>query len=105
MWLWFEFWCLIMDINIWLILFIVTINGNIEDSIEYETMEQCLGFEQMVSKKPSLVTQGKMVESLQFGCVKYIRRYVEECEVVPMDYVNKKDCIPYWEHYGKNSRR
>ena len=66
---------------------------------------QCFVFEEMVSKKPSLVAKGKMVKSLQFGCVKYLRRYVEECEILPMDYINKKECIPYWDYYGKNSRR
>ena len=105
MWLWFEFWCLIMGINIWLIMFIVIINGNIKESTQFETLEQCLGFEQMVSKNPSLVTQGKMVESIQFGCLRLLKRYVEECEVVPMDYVNKKECIPYWNHWGGNPRR
>ena len=36
--------------------------------------------------------------------VKRIKRYVEECELLPMDYVNKKQCIPYWEHWAKNRR-
>ena len=94
-----------MAINIWLIMLVVIINGKIIEKTEFETIEQCFVFEEMVSKKPSLVAKGKMVKSLQFGCVKYLRRYVEECEILPMDYINKKECIPYWDYYGKNSRR
>ena len=86
-------------------MFVVIINGTVIEKTEFETTEQCFVFEEMVSKKPSLVTKGKMVESLQFGCVRYLRRYVEECEILPMDYINKKECIPYWDYYGKNSRR
>ena len=94
-----------MAINIWLIMFVVIINGKIIEKTEFETTEQCFVFEEMVSKKPSLVTKGKMVESLQFGCVRYLRRYVEECEILPMDFMKKKECITYWDYYGKNSRR
>ena len=48
-------------------MFIVVINGTVIEKTEFETTEQCFVFEEMVSKKPSLVTQGKMVKSLQFG--------------------------------------
>ncbi len=33
-----------------------------------------------------------------------LKNYVEECEILPMDYKTKKECIPYWDHWGKHSR-
>ena len=35
---------------------------------------------------------------------RYLKNYVEECELLPMDYNEKPECAPYWEHWGKHSR-
>jgi len=51
-----------------------------------------------------LYYERQWIDTLEYGCVKRIKRYVEECELLPMDYVNKKQCIPYWEHWAKNRR-
>ena len=55
-------------------------------------------------KNSVLYYEREWIDTLEYGCVKRIKRYVEECELLPMDYVNKKQCIPYWEHWAKNRR-
>jgi len=80
-------------------------NNQYASSIEYDSLEQCLQQQYEVEKNPSvLYYERQWIDTLEYGCVKRIKRYVEECELLPMDYVNKKQCIPYWEHWAKNRR-
>jgi hypothetical protein len=94
-----------MAINIWTFFFVVVFNNQYASSIEYDSLEQCLQQQYEVEKNPSvLYYERQWIDTLEYGCVKRIKRYVEECELLPMDYVNKKQCIPYWEHWAKNRR-
>ena len=94
-----------MAINIWTFFFVVVFNNQYASSIEYDSLEQCLQQQYKVEKDPSvLYYEREWIDTLEYGCVKRIKRYVEECELLPMDYVNKKQCIPYWEHWAKNRR-
>tara|TARA_Y100000992_G_scaffold79926_1_gene50755 strand:- start:2344 stop:2628 length:285 start_codon:yes stop_codon:yes gene_type:complete len=94
-----------MAINIWTFFFVVVFNNQYASSIEYDSLEQCLQQQYEVEKNPSvLYYEREWIDTLEYGCVKRIKRYVEECELLPMDYVNKKQCIPYWEHWAKNRR-
>jgi hypothetical protein len=86
-----------MTINIWTFFFVVVFNNQYATSVEYETLEKCLTQQYSVEKDSSLLY-------IEYGCVKRIRRYVEQCELLPMDYVNKKECIPYWDHWANNRR-
>ncbi len=73
--------------------------------IPMESVEKCFEQKRLVDKDPSvLYYNGKNIVNLQYGCVRYLKNYVEECEILPMDYVNKKECIPYWDHWSKHSR-
>ena len=66
---------------------------------------KCFDQKRKVDADPSqLYYEGKKIVDLQWGCVRYMKKYVEECELLPMDYENKKECIPYWNHWGKHSR-
>jgi|TARA_B100001758_G_C18397502_1_gene606871 hypothetical protein len=94
-----------MAINIWTFFFVVVFNNQYASSIEYDSLEQCLQQQYEVEKNPSvLYYEREWIDTVEYGCVKRIKRYVEECELLPMDYVNKKQCIPYWEHWAKNRR-
>jgi hypothetical protein len=94
-----------MTINIWTFFFVVVFNNQYTSAIEYNSLEQCLQQQYEVEKDPSvLYYEREWIDTLEYGCVKRIKRYVEECELLPMDYVNKKQCIPYWEHWAKNRR-
>ena len=105
MWLWGEFRCITMAINIWTFFFVVVFNNQYASSIEYDSLEQCLQQQYEVEKNPNvLYYEREWIDTVEYGCVKRIKRYVEECELLPMDYVNKKQCIPYWEHWAKNRR-
>ena len=105
MWLWGGFRCITMAINIWTFFFVVVFNNQYASSIEYDSLEQCLQQQYEVEKNPSvLYYEREWIDTVEYGCVKRIKRYVEECELLPMDYVNKKQCIPYWEHWAKNRR-
>ena len=105
MWLWGEFRCLTMTINIWTFFFVVVFNNQYVSAIEYNSLEQCLEQQYSVENDPSvLYYNDKPITTIEYGCVKRIRRYVEQCELLPMDYVNKKECIPYWNHWGNNRR-
>ena len=105
MWLWGEFRCITMAINISTFFFVVVFNNQYASSIEYDSLEQCLQQQYEVEKNPNvLYYEREWIDTVEYGCVKRIKRYVEECELLPMDYVNKKQCIPYWEHWAKNRR-
>ena len=105
MWLWREFRCITMAINIWTFFFVVVFNNQYATSVEYETLEKCLTQQYAVEKDPSLLYyDDRDIITIEYGCVKRMRRYVEQCELLPMDYVNKKQCIPYWNHWAKNRR-
>ena len=96
-------------INVFVIMFVVIFeydNGATRTmELEMETIEQCFEQKRKVDEDPSqLYYEGKKIKNLEWGCVRYLKNYVEECELLPMDYVNKKECIPYWNHWGKHSR-
>ena len=95
-------------IDIWTILFVVLFDyrGVVKEmSIEFDTVEQCFEHKKKVDKDPSvLFFEKKHISKIEYGCVRYLKKYVEECELLPMDYVNKKECIPYWEHWSNHSR-
>jgi len=96
-------------INIFVIMFVVIFDysNGVQTSmeLEFDTVEKCFEHKRLVDRDPSvLYYQGKNIENLEYGCVRYLKNYVEECEILPMDYVNKKECIPYWDHWGNHSR-
>ena len=95
-------------IEVFVIMFVVIFDytgGYSRTEIPMESVEQCFEHKRLVDKDPSvLYYEGKNIENLEYGCVRYLKNYVEECEVLPMDHVNKKECIPYWNHWGKHSR-
>ena len=96
-------------INVFVIMFVVIFdyeNGAQRTmELEMESVEQCFEQKRKVDKDPSqLYYEGKKIVNLEWGCVRYLKNYVEECELLPMDYVNKPGCIPYWDHWGKHSR-
>jgi len=96
-------------IHIFVIMFVVIFDysNGVQTSMElkFDTVEECFVHKRLVDKDPSvLYYNGKNIVNLQYGCVRYLKNYVEECEILPMDYENKKECIPYWDHWGKHSR-
>ena len=96
-------------INVFVIMFVVIFeydNGATRTmEWEIEKIEQCIEQKRKVDEDPShLYYEEKKIKNLEWGCVRYLKNYVEECELLPMDYVNKKECIPYWNHWGKHSR-
>jgi len=95
-------------IDIWTILFLVLFDyqGVVKEmSIEFDTVEQCFEHKKKVDKDPSvLFYEKKYINNIEYGCVRYLKNYVEECELLPMDYNEKPECAPYWEHWGKHSR-
>jgi len=96
-------------IKIFIIMFVVIFdydNGEQRSmQLEFENVEQCFEHKRSVDKDPTkLYYEGKHIENLEYGCVRYLKNYVEECEILPMDFVNKKECIPYWDHWGSHSR-
>ena len=96
-------------INVFVIMFVVIFeyqSGEVRRmELEMESVEQCFDQKRKVDADPSqLYYEGKKIVDLQWGCVRYMKKYVEECELLPMDYVNKKECIPYWNHWGRHSR-
>ena len=73
--------------------------------MQFDTVEQCFEQVKKVDEDPSvLYFEGKNINNIEYGCVRYLKNYVEECEQLPMDYENKKECIPYWNHWAKHSR-
>ena len=73
--------------------------------MKFDTVEQCFEQVKKVDEDPSvLYFEGKNINNIEYGCVRYLKNYVEECEQLPMDYENKKECIPYWNHWAKHSR-
>ena len=74
----------------------------------FDTVEQCFAHKREVDKNPTvfheLYFQGNTVTNIEYGCIRYLKNYVEECEVVPMDPVTNKECIPYWNHWATHSR-
>ena len=96
-------------IKIFVIMFVVifdyTNGAQRSIELEFETVEQCFEHKRKVDKDPTqLYYEGKSIENLEYGCVRYLKNYVEECEILPMDYDTKKACIPYWDHWGNHSR-
>ena len=55
MWLWGEFWCITMAINIWTFFFVVVFNNQFQSAIEYDSLEKCLVQQYAVEKDPSLL--------------------------------------------------
>ena len=53
MWLWGEFRCITMTINIWTFFFVVVFNNQYTSAIEYNSLEQCLEQQYEVEKDPS----------------------------------------------------
>ncbi len=105
MWLWGEFWCITMAINIWTFFFVVVFNNQFQSAIEYDSLEKCLVQQYAVEKDPSLLYyDDRPITKIEYGCVKRVKRYVEQCEVIPIDYIKHKACIPYWNHWGNNRR-
>ena len=98
-------------VNIFIIMFVVMFDHQGtkgEITTEFETVEQCFEHKRGVDKNPSvnleLYFEGKTVTNIEYGCVRYLKNYVEECEVLPMDPVKNKECIPYWNHWATHSR-
>jgi hypothetical protein len=94
-------------IDIFVIMFVVMFNHQgttSEMSLRFDTVEQCFEHKRKVDKDPTSLELPKIATDIEYGCVRYLKNYVEECEQLPMDYVNKKECIPYWDHWGSHSR-
>ena len=95
-------------IEIFVIMFVVLFDHQgtpSEMSTRFETVEECFDYKRQVDNDRSILHfEEKNITNLEYGCVRYLKKYVEECEVLPMDHVNKKECIPYWDHWGKHSR-
>ena len=76
-----------------------------EMNLQFDTEEQCFEHVRKVDEDPTvLYFEGRNVTNIKYGCIRYLRNFVEECEVLPHDVVNKKECIPYWNHWAKHSR-
>jgi hypothetical protein len=92
-------------ISIYAFAFVVIFNEKAKIEIPYDSMQSCYIAEVMVDKDPSRLYYTKRgIDSITYGCERILKRYVEECERLPMDFVNKKACIPYWEYYSENAR-
>ena len=90
-------------IDIFVIMFVVMFDYSgttNEMKLRFDNVDQCFEHKRKVDKDPSvLYFEGRKVTNIEYGCVRYLKNYVEECEQLPMDYVNKKQCIPYWDHW------
>ena len=86
---------------IYIYAFVVIFNSTLRIEIPYSTMQDCYMTHVMVENDPSrLYYNREDIQTIEFGCVKRIRPYVEYCEQNPTDY-GRKECHDYW----KNKRR
>ena len=77
--------------------FIVIFNSSIKIEIPYSTLQDCWNAYILVEANPSRLYYNRDdIETVEYGCVRRIKPYVEYCEQNPTDY-GRAECHEYWK--------
>ena len=77
--------------------FIVIFNSSIKIEIPYSTLQDCWNAYILVEANPSRLYYNRDdIETVEYGCVRRIKPYVEYFEQNPTDY-ERTECHEYWE--------
>lgn len=92
-------------IQVFIISFIIILNNSAKIEVPYNKMQDCVSVHHLTEyPKQYYGAQFKdEITAIAWTCHKRLKRYVEQCELHPMDF-SKKECVPYWYHWAKNRR-
>jgi hypothetical protein len=77
--------------------FVMIFNNMQRIEIPYTTLQECWNAYIMVEANPSRLYYNRDdIHTIEYGCVRRIKPYVEHCEHNPTDW-RRTECHEYWE--------
>ena len=82
---------------IYIYAFVVIFNSTMRIELPYPTLQECWNAYVMVEADPSRLYYNRDdIDTVEYGCIRRIKPYVEYCEQNPTDY-GRVECHEYWK--------
>ena len=77
--------------------FVVIFNSTMRIELPYPTLQECWNAYVMIEADPSRLDYNRDdIDTVEYGCIRRIKPYVEYCEQNPTDY-GRTECHEYWK--------